>query len=471
MTGDLEEDRTDSAMAPSAQWDRKRVLVVWYCNPNVIPPFRLSERQVTVGVPEPGYTNLPHLDAVLSQAGQYDLAEQLSAAGIDNSFDLIVVWSDASRRNCPVNLGAFDCPKVLCIGDTHHLNEPLQFLLNYSRKERYDAIVLSHNRQHLHWFVEAGRDNCAWIPGTQIDHIPTPLTENRERCVAFLGQAGKLHPRRLRLLQAIKSANIPLRAQSGAREIGAMLYSSSVLSFNASLNADLNMRVFEVLSAAGCLVTDRLGPYSGLGELFDEGREILCYGGVEELLEIIERYLADPRAAFEIAKAGHRRFMAQYMPRMQRDVLFNWVFRGELEQRYRASADPRTRLEASPKAFADRVELYEAIQERHRMEEQLRILVSSRITPRVCTDAADLPRVQITQLIDDSAPRETDDDISRLSHEQASRQTWDFMLVAPGESVPAGISTTQVGAVAQTLMNDTRRFNFGAFRRRRKSKT
>ena len=447
-----------SSLASSEKWDQKRVLVVWHCDTHFIPPFRLSERQVSVGVPEPGRTTLPHLEAVLSKVGEYDLAEQLDAAGIDKSFDLVVVWSDASRRNCPVNLDAFDCPKVLCVGDTHHLRTPLQFMLNYARKAQYDAIVSSHNRHHLHWFLEAGHDNCAWIPGISVSHIPKPLVEVRDPCVAFLGQAKQLHPVRLRLLQAIKSSKIPLRARQGAREIGASLYSSSVLSFNASLNADLNMRVFEVMSAAGCLITDRLSPYSGLAELFDEGREMLCYGGVDELLETAKRYLAEPKAALEIAKAGHRRFVAQYLPRRQRDVLFNWVFRGELEPRYGARADPRSHLEAPANAFTDRVELYEAIQELHRVRDRPRILVSSRIIPSVCLDAADLPRLQISQLSSNLAHSETQDGLSRLSIDQASRQLWDFMLVAPGESVPAGVSATQVGAVAQTLVSDGARF-------------
>jgi len=439
----------------STKWDQKRVLLVWFCNTHVIPPFRLSQRQVTIGVPEPGYTHLPHLDAVLPKAGRYDLAEELRVAGIDKSFDLVVVWTDASRRNSPINLDAFDCPKILCVGDTHHMNKPLQFLLNYTRQVRYDAIVLTHTRQHLHWFVEAGHDRCAWIPALSVAHIATPLTESREASVAFLGQAGNLHPFRSRLLQAIKSANIPLRAQRGAREIGATLYSTSVLSFNASLNADLNMRIFEVMSAAGCLVTDRLSPYSGLAELFDEGREMLCYGGVEELLETIQRFLADPKLAFEIAKAGHRRYISQYLPTLQRDVLFNWVFRGQLEPRYRADADVRTSLEVMPTAFADRVELYEAMQELHRVEERPRILVSSRVTPRVLSDAADLPRLQIARLCDRPEQREPADGTACLSREQAAQHSWDFLLVAPGENAPAGIDAKRTGFVAKNLMIDT----------------
>ena len=442
-----------SALSSAPAWDQKRVLVVWYCNTQYIPPFRLSERQVTVGVPEPGYTSLPHLDAVLTKSGKYDLAEQLNAAQIDKAFDLIVVASDASRRNCPVNLDAFDCPKVLWMGDTHHLNKPLQFMLNYAGSVRYDALVSTYNRQHLHWFLEAGHNNCAWLPGLTAVHIPTSLVVDRERCVSFLGQSGKMHPFRTKLLQAIKSANIPLRIVQGSRAIGASLYSTSVLSFNASLNGDLNMRVFEVLSAAGCLVTDRLSPYSGLSELFEEGSEILCYGGVEELLATIERYLAEPEAALEIGKAGHRRFIEQYTQRRQRDVLFDWVFGGKLEQRYRADADARARLKASPNTLKDRLELYEALQELHRLQDRPCVLVSSRVTPRVCSDAADLPRLQIAQLATRATRPESSQEIARLSIEQASRQTWDFMLVASGEDAPAGIRALRVGSVAQALVD------------------
>ena len=55
-----------------------------------------------------------------------------------------------------------------------------------------------------------------------------------------------------------------LVAARGSRDHAADMCASSVVSFNASLNGDLNLRVFETLSAGGCLLTDRLSAQSGL---------------------------------------------------------------------------------------------------------------------------------------------------------------------------------------------------------------
>jgi hypothetical protein len=56
---------------------------------------------------------------------------------------------------------------------------------------------------------------------------------------------------------------LPLAATTGSREATADVYAESLACFNASLNGDLNFRVFEVLSAGGCLLTDRLAPEAG----------------------------------------------------------------------------------------------------------------------------------------------------------------------------------------------------------------
>ena len=63
------------------------------------------------------------------------------------------------------------------------------------------------------------------------------------------------------------------------------MYAQSTVSFNASLSGDLNMRVFEVLSAGGFLLTDRLSPQAGLELLLRPGHDCETYGDAEELLD------------------------------------------------------------------------------------------------------------------------------------------------------------------------------------------
>ena len=80
----------------------------------------------------------------------YDLGACVDKAGIGTAFDAVVVWADASGNNMPTGLAAFACPKVLCVGDTHHIGSPLRTMVEYAQAAGYDFVVSSHNRHHLH---------------------------------------------------------------------------------------------------------------------------------------------------------------------------------------------------------------------------------------------------------------------------------------------------------------------------------
>jgi spore maturation protein CgeB len=49
-----------------------------------------------------------------------------------------------------------------------------------------------------------------------------------------------------------------------------------------------------------------------LAELFEEGKEVACFGSVEELAEKVDFYLAHPEERERIAAAGHRRCVPAY---------------------------------------------------------------------------------------------------------------------------------------------------------------
>jgi len=222
----------------------KRILVSWYTNPIYIPPFTLSDRQVTVG-PQFRPEQPLMMYAGWTPIGRYDLKEALQAARLPIDYDAIVVWADARNSNLPMNLDAFGCPKILCVGDTHHMTTPLDAMLSYAIDARYDFVLSSCNRHHLHWFTEAGFANVAWFPGLPVRHLPRAIPSSRKAMVAFIGGASEFHPRRRRLLAELERQQIPLSTGVALRESSADVYASSAVSFNASLNGDLNLRVFD----------------------------------------------------------------------------------------------------------------------------------------------------------------------------------------------------------------------------------
>lgn len=398
----------------------KRILVSWYITPEYIPPFDLSDHQITVG-PQGDPDQPKMMFAGWTPLGEYDLRAALESQNLRTKFDAVVVWSDAGGSNRPLNLSAFDCPKVLCVGDTHHMDRPIRTMIDYAKKAGFDFIVSSHNRHHLHWFAEAGFANVAWIPGIKVHHFPRPIRDGRESQVCFVGQWKNFHPRRQRLLEALRDNGLPTKAGRLARKESAELYSKSVASFNASLNGDLNLRVFEVLSAGGCLLTDRLSSQSGFDLILREDKDYCAYGSAEELVDKARFLLREPATALDIARAGHRTYTQTLLPQRQAAVLLDWIFSGRIDSNYAIAPtceQPRDAL-----SFKLRLGIYEILQEAHRRLERPRVFIAATLPSVIRDDAADLYRLDVTA-----------GDPSALS-----TNDWDCIVVPKGTMLPRNI--------------------------------
>jgi hypothetical protein len=65
-------------------------------------------------------------------AGRHDLRKIVDWLPADQKPELVVVKADASWRNLPTHLDGLACPKVLLVGDTHHMQAPLRRVLSYA---------------------------------------------------------------------------------------------------------------------------------------------------------------------------------------------------------------------------------------------------------------------------------------------------------------------------------------------------
>ena len=427
---------------------QKRILVSWYADPRYIPPFVLSDRQVTVGTKS--FPDQPAMMfAAFTPPGPHDLKAAVDAARIEGPFDAVVVWADASGLNLPLNLDAFNCPKVLCVGDTQHLKAPLKTMIGYAREARYDFIVSSHNRQHLHWFAEAGFAKTAWLPGLKVRHTPRPFNTSRKPVIAFVGNATEYHARRTRLLEALARAGVPVHATRAPREASADIFASSLASFNASLNGDLNLRVFEILSSGGCLFTDRLSLESGLSLLLEESKEFIGYDAIEECVAQARFLLRYPKLALDIAQAGRRAFTERMLPEQRANQLLSWVFAEHLDELFRAPCPNRGEADAP---FAMRLHVYETLQELHRVVEEPKILFWNGLSEAYVRDALDLKRLKIFAGSFNNQPvcwntmavRKRCTPVERA---QLEATHWDCILAPKGAPPPASIRSRHALAV------------------------
>jgi spore maturation protein CgeB len=68
-------------------------------------------------------------------------------------------------------------------------------------------------------------------------------------------------------------------------------------------------RTYEIPACGGFMLHERTPE---LRELYDEGKEVACFGSVEELAFKIEYYLARPEECEALARAGYVRCVPAY---------------------------------------------------------------------------------------------------------------------------------------------------------------
>jgi tetratricopeptide (TPR) repeat protein len=367
----------------------------------MMPPL-LGDEQINCG---PDWTDTRAPDgrvfSLKTPTGDYDLASIAAKLSSAQSPDLVVCLVDAAWRNLPRNLGAFSCPRILLIADTHHLNNPISGMLRYLRAEPFTRSVLLYGRHHAGFFQSAGVRDLFWFPGLTFPHTDKAvraarMTGARSRKIAFVGQAAKHHPRRARLLEKLIAQKLPLAQQSVPQAAALGVYGSSLLGFNASLNGDLNLRVFEVIASGAALITDRLAPESGLANLLTDGRELITYGTPEELAERATQAVARSVETKAIGAAGARWFDNHLGEEHRRAAFCRLAFDGAALPAFTLPDSTKTRVFFSGDfdRLTQAIEAYEAIQEMHREQETVTVELDETAPADIAAMCATLPRVQ-----------------------------------------------------------------------------
>lgn len=82
-------------------------------------------------------------------------------------------------------------------------------------------------------------------------------------------------------------------------------------------------RTFQIPACKGFMLHER---NQEVLDLFEEGKEIACYGSVEEIAEKIDYYLAHPEERKAVAEAGYRRCVPAYSDSTRLRELLEWHF-------------------------------------------------------------------------------------------------------------------------------------------------
>ena len=323
----------------------------------------------------------------------FDVYSYFKEKGITEQPDLILVKADATGRTFPRNLGAFKCPKVLLVGVTHFLDQPIRKVIEYAKSEPFDFIIMDVTRHHAHWFREAGLKNVHWLPALEYNPHVRPIKKNPKHPLTFVGQAGAHHPFRKSILEKLKADGFPIKALQAPQIQAADIYSDSLVTLNITLNGDINMRFFEGLAAGGFLLCDRLPEWSGLDRLFVDGKDFELFSSYGELSEKLKYYFARPDLVHEIKKAGHEKLIKFHSPEVKRREFYDLVFNSIENPLYALNDETRMTVLISDKPIMDLLPAYEFFQELHRNRSQLVFYCAAGELENV-RRFVDLPRVE-----------------------------------------------------------------------------
>jgi glycosyltransferase involved in cell wall biosynthesis len=365
-------------------------------------PPQLAAEQIVAG---PDWPDAQDLEgkwlSLRTPVGEYDLATILAKIPAAQRPDVVIALVDASWRNQPRNLAAFRGPKALLVADTHHLDSPLIGMFRYAATEPYDRIVFLYDRHHMGFFRSAGFRNLYWFPGLTFPHddaaVKAARGRKREKRIAFVGQAGKFHPQRARLLGALEARRLPVDQRPLPQREALGFYGGSLLGFNASLNGDLNLRVFEILASGAALLTDRLAPESGLLELFADGGDLLTYGSGSELAECAAHALAHPQQTAAVGAAGAAWFDTHFHAAKRRADFERLLVDGVAVPAFDTPVLGTTRVffGGDTTQLLRTMMVYEGLQELHRREEKVRVVLTPGTDPDIAEACRTLPRVEV----------------------------------------------------------------------------
>jgi len=377
-----------------------RVLLSWEPNPYQVPPIKISENQInictkfSVGIKEVD----PPPIAGQTPDEPYDIYDfVVNNLGLDANFDLILVSISGIKRNLPYNIKEFNCPSVAIITDTHHGYKcPISELLTYLSLENYDYICFPYCRQHMHWFYACGLENLGWLPLVTMTNFPHEFLERREAKAIFICGHPNFHPYRSKVIESLMDSQLDFEVVTLDRIKSSQAYANALISLNCSLNGDVNLRNLEIISAGGFLLTDQVSPQSGFDKLLKPGEDCDIYSRPEELIQKIEYYLNNPQNVFPIAKKAHSKFYESLHPNYRINDLYNWIFNNDKSGLFLNDHDSRFEIS---RTFAElletRLTIYEQIQELHRLQENISILVDGDCELIFAIDLVDLSRAEV----------------------------------------------------------------------------
>ena len=389
-----------------------KTLFIYHGLPQFYPAPPLSKSMIVCGPFVEDRIEDGIVKSLATPFGKFDLVEIIDKIPADQQPDIAFIRVDASGSVMPYRLRHARFPIILLIGDTHHMNHPIRKVADYVRNVHKDFIITYNNRHHAHYLIESGQKNVLWVPGITVTPHKVDFVEDKQNQVCFIGNVVKTHRRRGRLLKAMRATQMPLLITEARGIESATIYARNAVSFNCSLNGDLNMRCYEVIASGGLLLSDRLHAETGWDEIVEEGKHYVAFDSIDDLIDKCKALLNDPQMVRTISKAGVEHYYSEIGLEPVLERLYKVIFLGESDDLL-TIRDRRIKPHLldgmrDNDILLQRVELYEALQEFSSHLEQCKILLLPSVSRHTVSDISDIQKLSLT-LVEDGEDVERSD--------------------------------------------------------------
>ena len=233
----------------------------------------------------------------------HSFEEMLSKLPKDFTPELFL-WVDWSIQAISPDIDRIPTTKICYMIDTH-LNPDSRIEI----AKQFEFTFLAQRAQ-VPLFEQAGVQNVHWLPLACSPELHQVGEFERRYDFAYVGNPqNDPVDRRSRMLESLKRRFPKHYVGKAWPQDLARIYAQSKIVFNAAVNNDLNMRVFEAMASGALLITDRA---DGLEDLFTDGEHLAIYRNDDDAGELIAKYLGDDAARLRIARAGQALVLSKH---------------------------------------------------------------------------------------------------------------------------------------------------------------
>ena len=211
-------------------------------------------------------------------------------------------------------------PAAFLAIDTH-LEKPFKKIC---RQAKHYDFLFATQKEGVQRLSEALKREVYWMPLACDPEIHKNENTEKIHDVGFVGSYGGAGSPREEALLCVKNRfKNSFIGNAPHKEMG-RIYSASKIGINYSLNNDINMRIFEILSSGAMLLTSEVEG-NGFDELFRDGEHLATYKNKEELVEKINYYLLHDNEREAIAKRGYELVISKHTYKIRLENMFSII--------------------------------------------------------------------------------------------------------------------------------------------------